>query len=108
MRRGELHTGHDIIAMNSKEMMLGVFAIGTRNHCVLIDGSKGLMGKFTDPVKEFGTKDWSKRSLQKLDIEKFDKVYTVKRCELSDKKRKHLHKRSYSSFCQGCSCYLED
>ena len=34
----------------------GVCASGTRNHCILIDGSKGSMGEFTDPVKEFGTK----------------------------------------------------
>ena len=59
------------IAMTSNEMMLGVFASGTRNHCILINGS---LGEFNDPVKEFGTKIRSNCSLQRLAIKKIDKV----------------------------------
>ena len=91
------------IAMTSKEMMLGVFASGTRNHCILIDGSKGSLGEFADPVKEFGTKIRSKRSLQRLAVEKFDKVYTLRKYELSDKKRKKLQNSLNLPFVKGAA-----
>mmetsp|Transcript_16312 Transcript_16312/g.29481 ORF Transcript_16312/g.29481 Transcript_16312/m.29481 type:complete len:187 (-) Transcript_16312:91-651(-) len=87
-------------AMNSSDVMIGVFNDGPRRHCVLIDGSNG-DGTITDPIASYGTRMRSKRSLDKLGIDEFTSLYKIQRVHLSDKKRKGCEKSLQLPFVKG-------
>mmetsp|Transcript_12239 Transcript_12239/g.17557 ORF Transcript_12239/g.17557 Transcript_12239/m.17557 type:complete len:92 (-) Transcript_12239:89-364(-) len=66
--------------------MVGVFNDGPLKHCVLIDGSNS--GCITDPATSFKKGlVRSKRTLNKLGINKFRHLFVLKRVELSRKNR---------------------
>ena len=74
-------------AMNSDEVMVGVFHHGPLKHCVLIDGRNG-SGYITDPATSYKKGlVRSKRTLNKLEIKKFRHLFVIKRVELSHKNR---------------------
>mmetsp|Transcript_5413 Transcript_5413/g.8930 ORF Transcript_5413/g.8930 Transcript_5413/m.8930 type:complete len:243 (+) Transcript_5413:1063-1791(+) len=73
-------------AMNSNEVMIGVFLSGPLKHCVLIDGSNS--GCITDPATSYKKGlVRSKRTLKKLEIDKFCQLFVLKRVELNHKTR---------------------
>ena len=75
-------------AMKSAEVMVGVFYDGPLKHCVLIDGRNGT-GSITDPATRYKKGlVRSERSLRKLKIDKFRKLFVLVRVELSHKNRK--------------------
>jgi len=78
-------------AMNSDEVMVGVFNDGPLKHCVLIDGSNS--GCITDPASFKKGLVRSKRTLKKLQIDKFRQLFVVKRVELNTKTRASSAKR---------------
>jgi len=90
-------------AMESSDVMIGVFNDGPRRHCVLVDGSDGA-GTIIDPVSSYntyGSQTRSKRSLSKLHIDEFSSLYTLKRVCLGDKKRKGCEKTLKLPFMDG-------
>ena len=83
-------------AMNSLEVMIGVFHYNSRKHCILVDGTDG---SIYDPVD--GTHDRTKRNLTKLGITEFVSLYTLKRVHLSDKTRYRLERDLGLPFVKG-------
>jgi hypothetical protein len=87
-------------AMTSNDVMVGVFYDKLRKHCVLIDGGdRDGVGSISDPVEGFGKGlVRSARSLRKLGVSQFRKLYVLKRVELSHKSRRGLEKRTRLPF----------
>ena len=82
----------DTHAMTSNEVMVGVFCDGPLQHCVLIDGSNGA-GCITDPATRYKKGlVRSKRTLNKLGINKFRHLFVLKRVELTRKTRRRSAK----------------
>lgn len=87
MRLKEIKQNVHTHAMNSDEVMVGVFHHGSLKHCVLIDGRNG-SGCITDPATSYKKGlVRSKRTLNKLGINKFRHLFVLKRVELSRKNR---------------------
>ena len=79
-------------AMNSNDVMVGVFHDGPLKHCVLIDG-RNEPGCITDPA--IGKKEVvrSSRTLKKLGISEFRHLFVFKRVELSKRNRARSAKK---------------
>ena len=71
-------------ALESKEMMIGVFFRGQLKHCVFINGEEGTI---SDPIPEYGqNEERSAETLKKLHInDGFHEVFVVKRIILGSK-----------------------
>lgn len=93
LRLKEIKSGQHHHAMNSNEVMVGVFGIAPQKHCVLIDGrNDGRDATITDPALN-KTVPRTNRSLKKLGINHFRHLFVLKRVEMSTKRRYQSQKK---------------